>query len=100
MTPPPAAVRGLVLRVRVSEPSLLGPGADWSSWQPLARASAGRAVILDFAGVSRIDAGGLGILAAFAEAVHARGGCLRLARVRPYVQRMVEVAGLAGVVRM
>ena len=94
MTPPLAAVRGLVLRVRVQEPTLLGPGADESSWLTLARAAAGRAVILDFARVSRLDAGGLGILAAFAEAVHARGGCLRLARVRPRVRRMVEVTGL------
>lgn len=100
MTPPPSAERGFVLRVLVSEPALLGPGADGSSWQSLARASAGRAVILDFAGVSRIDAGGLGILAAFVEAVRARGGCLRLARVRPCVRQMVEVAGLAGVVGM
>jgi anti-anti-sigma factor len=100
MTPLLAAVHGLVLRVRVQEPALLGPGADQSSWLTLARTAAGRAVILDLAGVSRLDAGGLGILAAFSEAVHARGGCLRLARVRPQVRRMVEVTGLAEVVGM
>jgi anti-anti-sigma factor len=54
-------------------------------------------VILDFAGVSRMDAGGLGILAAFAEAIVARGGCLRLARVARRVRRTIEVAGLAEV---
>ena len=100
MTPTLAAVRGLVLRVRVQEQALLGPEADGSFWLSLARAAAGRAVILDFARVSRVDAGGLGILVAFAEAVHARGGCLRLARVRPRVRRLVEVAGLTWVVGM
>ena len=98
MTPPLTAVRGLVLRVRVSEPAILGPKADGPSWQSLARAAAGRAVVLDFAGVSRMDAGGLGILAAFAEAIAARGGYLRLARVPPHLRRMIEVTGLADAV--
>jgi anti-anti-sigma factor len=98
MTPLRAAVHGLVLRVRVQEPALLGPGADRSSWLTLARAATGRAVILDFAGVSRLDARGLGILASFAEAVHARGGCIRLARMRPYVRRMVDLTGLAAII--
>ena len=95
MTPTRTVLRNLVLRVLVSESALVGPEADGASWQSLARSTAGHAVILDLAPVSCMDAGGLGILVAFAEAVRARGGELRLDHVQPYVRRMVEVTGLA-----
>jgi len=98
MTPTRTALRNLVLRVVVSEPSLVGPVADAASWQSLARCAAGHAVILDLAQVSRMDAGGLGILVAFAEAVRARGGELRLDRVQPRIREMAAVVGLTAAI--
>jgi len=95
MTPTRTVLLNLVLRVVVSEPALMGPAADATAWQSLARAAAGHALILDLAQVSRLDAGGLGILVAFAEAVRARGGELRLDRVQPRIREMVAVVGLA-----
>ena len=98
MTPPRPAVRDLALRLTVTDPLVPGPHSQWPSWEAFARAAAGRTVILELGGVTRMDAAGLGLLVAFAEAVRLRGGCLQLSRVQPQVRRMVEVTGLAEAV--
>lgn len=87
-----------MVRVRVTDPIVLGPRTDWQAWEPVARAGTGRIVVLDLGGVSRVDAAGLGLLVRLATAVRGRGGYLRLDRVQPRVQRLVEATGLAEAV--
>ncbi|MFC0040131.1 STAS domain-containing protein [Actinomadura rayongensis] len=53
-----------------------------------------RSVVVDFAGVPFCDAAGLGALVAAHNDVVARGGAIRLARMRPAQERLVRITGL------
>jgi anti-sigma B factor antagonist len=57
-------------------------------------AAGGGSLVVDFDGVAFCDATGLGSLVAVANELRARGGRLRLARVRPAQQRLLLVTGL------
>ncbi|MCP2340832.1 STAS domain-containing protein [Actinomadura rupiterrae] len=51
-------------------------------------------LVLDFGGVRFCDASGVGVLVSVRNALVARGGRLRLARVRPAQLRLLRVVGL------
>ncbi|MFC5186497.1 STAS domain-containing protein [Actinomadura harenae] len=51
-------------------------------------------LVIDFGGVRFCDASGLGVLVAVRNALAARGGRVRLARVRPAQLRLLRVVGL------
>ncbi|MFC4913543.1 STAS domain-containing protein [Actinomadura gamaensis] len=51
-------------------------------------------LVLDFGGVAFCDASGVGVLVSVRNALLARGGRLRLARVRPAQLRLLRVVGL------
>jgi anti-sigma B factor antagonist len=57
-------------------------------------AGGGRQVIIDFSGVTFIDAAGVGVLAGAAARAAARGGSLRLAAAGRQVRRVLALTGL------
>jgi anti-anti-sigma factor len=61
--------------------------------QELTAAGPGR-LVLDFAGVGFCDATGLGTLVGAHNRLHARGGEISLARVRPPQRRLFRITGL------
>jgi anti-sigma B factor antagonist len=61
--------------------------------QELTAAGPGR-LVLDFAGVGFCDATGLGVLVGAHNHLHARGGEISLARVRPPQRRLFHITGL------
>ena len=55
-----------------------------------------RRVLLDLSGVSTIDAAGIGELIHTFNAAAAAGGVLEIAQMSPHVRRVLDVAGLLG----
>ena len=59
--------------------------------------SRGRAIVLDLARVSAVDASGLGLMLELRELAERKGICLRLANASSFVRRIFEVTRLDSV---
>ena len=59
--------------------------------------SRGRAIVLDLARVSALDASGLGLMLELREQAERKGICLRLANASSFVRRIFEVTRLDSV---
>lgn len=59
-----------------------------------------RAVVLDLAGVSTVDAGGLGVLLELREQARARGIALELTNVSKWVGKVLQLVRLDSVFRV
>jgi len=57
-------------------------------------------VILNFAGVDRIDSSGLGSLAILCQWAQSAGGTIRFCNVRPQVERMMGLTNLDSVLHL
>ena len=69
----------------------------WMLRNAIASLSSVRLVVLDLAGVRRIDAAGLGLLLSLRQAANANAGQFKLMNVRPKVERMLRLTGLRSV---
>jgi anti-anti-sigma factor len=58
-----------------------------------------RFVVLDLSGVSNIDAAGVGELIHIRTAVTDAGGAVEITQANPHVRRVLEVAGVLGLLR-
>ena len=79
---------------------VLGHGADWEAWAPLAAAVPGRRVRIDLSGVTEIDAAGIGLLARLAAQARCRGGELAVVAASARVRRVLEVVQLDAALRL
>lgn len=74
-----------------------GHGAERRVWASLLDASDRADLLLDLSGVTQLDAAGIGRLADVRNAVHRRGGSVRLIEANRRVWVMLRVTGLAAV---
>jgi anti-anti-sigma factor len=84
--------------VCVTGPLVAGQGAERSAWSdvlgPVERATLRVDIQLDLAGVTQIDAAGLGLLAELCGAAHRRGGTVQLSAASERAGRMLRVTGV------
>ncbi len=51
-------------------------------------------LVLDFDGVSFMDSSGIGVIAGRYKEIHARGGKVMVIRVKPQVDKILELSGM------
>lgn len=51
-------------------------------------------LVLDFDGVSFMDSSGIGVIAGRYKEIHARGGKVMIIRVKPQVDKILELSGM------
>lgn len=74
-----------------------GHGADRRAWTSLLDDPGRADLLLDLSGVTHLDAAGIGRLADLRNALHRRGGSLRLVEANRRIGAMLRVTGLAAV---
>jgi anti-anti-sigma factor len=80
------------------EGTLRAPVGQWLSQVVRTRVERGeRRILLDLARLSAIDAAGIGELVRALNLAAAAGGALWIARPRPRVRRLLQIAGLVGI---
>jgi anti-anti-sigma factor len=75
---------------------VLGHGADWDTWAPVFHTFATGPIRLDLAGVTELDAAGLGVLARLARRARYRGRACSLVAAPPRVRRLLALTRLDG----
>lgn len=65
-----------------------------SSAEVVGRVPSGSRLVLDVEGLGFLDAAGLGVIVRLGNCLRARGASLKVAGVRPSVQRVFELTGL------
>jgi ABC-type transporter Mla MlaB component len=73
---------------------VLGYGARWLTWAPLVDSIVRGPIRLDLAGVTDLDAAGLGVLARLARRARFRGHPLAVVSASPRVRRMLVLTRL------
>jgi len=73
---------------------VLGDGADWEAWSPLAAATPGRVVRVDLSAVTDIDAAGVGLLVRLAVRARSHGRELAVVAASPRVRLVLDLVQL------
>jgi anti-anti-sigma factor len=73
-----------------------GHGADAGQWRASLAPHDARDVLLDLAGITALDAGGVGVLAGLVDRVTGRGGRVRIVAASPRAEWVITLTGLAS----
>lgn len=80
--------------LRVTGRLVLGIGAERKVWAPFLDGTERVDILLDLAGVTQMDAAGVGIIAALCLSMRRRGGTVRLLAASPRVRTLLRVTGV------
>jgi anti-anti-sigma factor len=77
---------------------VVGHGADAGHWRACLTPHDASDVLVDLAGVTALDAGGVGVLAGLVDRVTGRGGRVRVVAASPRAEWVLTLAGLASLI--
>ncbi len=73
---------------------VLGHGADRRFWAPILDGSERIDILLDLAGVTDLDAAGIGLIAELCRSMRRRGGTVRVFAASPRVETLLRLTGV------
>jgi anti-anti-sigma factor len=77
---------------------VVGHGANAAQWRACLTPHEASDVLVDLAGVTALDAGGVGVLAGLVDRVTGRGGRVRVVAASPRAEWVLSLAGLASLI--